>query len=119
MHINRTINFVEVLLKVLRLMPDFRPLLPRLYYFIITCRAEKENGGLSQVGVHIVGNGHLCMSKGRKLFSIGQKHLIANVIKQDSKGLAAQRCHLEGGKMVSGNNLHNTGKFTLVTTQGS
>lgn len=60
----------------------------------VTCWAEEKGMRLPQVLIHLIGDGHLCMSKGAKGFLISSTHFWLNVIKQQGKGSAAELTHL-------------------------
>lgn len=66
----------------------------QLLDIIVTCWAEEKGLGLLQVLIHLVGDRHLCMSKGAKGLLISSTHFGLNVIKKQGKGSAAELAHL-------------------------
>jgi len=61
----------------------------------LTCRTEEEGLGLSQVLVHLVGDGHLGVGEGAEGLLVGGAHLRLNVVEQQGERPAAERPNLE------------------------
>lgn len=60
----------------------------------VTCWAEEEGRGLLQMLIELIGDGHLCVSKGAKRLLISGAHFWLNVVEKQCKGAAAEVAHL-------------------------
>lgn len=64
----------------------------------LTCGAEQEGGGLSQVPVHCVGDVYLGVGEGAEGLFVGRTHLRLDVVEQQREGAAAKLLHLRPEK---------------------